>query len=350
MDPSSQILLSQLPVDGRALWLADENQLANLPRLQLFASQLHLLSNRFNLTQQAQALGLTAHFSDWLLAEPAAYQHVFLRICKEKPTNFHLLNSALDWLAPEGTLHLSGAKDEGIKSIAAAAKTLFGSSLRLQKEGSAYWINLSKSSSPAATRLDTQRYQQLRPIADWRGRPLYSKPGVYGWNKVDVGSALLIEHANTWLSNNSHRIASCLDLGCGYGLLSLAFDSPGIGRRVATDNNAAALQCTAYNAQARGLSLEVLAGDCGDTVEGQFDLVVCNPPFHSGFAVDGDLTQRFLDTAQTRLAPGGTAFFVVNSFIALEQKAASNFRELECLAEAQGFKVFRLARPKSVRQ
>ena len=83
----------------------------------------------------------------------------------------------------------------------------------------------------------------------------------------------------------------------------------------------------------------MVAADAGDLVQGSFDLLLCNPPFHQGFTVDGTLGNKFLNSANRLLATGGQALFVVNSFIPLEQGAKQYFRRVEVLANNGSFKL-----------
>ena len=79
--------------------------------------------------------------------------------------------------------------------------------------------------------------------------------------------------------------------------------------------------------------------DCAQQLTERFDLVLCNPPFHQGFATSTDLTGRFLEAAAAHLAPGGAAVFVVNQFIGLEARARACFARSAVLRQQDGFKV-----------
>ena len=86
--------------------------------------------------------------------------------------------------------------------------------------------------------------------------------------------------------------------------------------------------------------------DCGKHVEGEFPLVVCNPPFHSGFSVDNDLTDHFLASAADHLTKTGVAIFVTNLHIPLERKASHFFKRTETMISNGHFKLVRLSQPK----
>ena len=187
--------------------------------------------------------------------------------------------------------------------------------------------------------MDDKKYAQIRPIANSDSELIYhTKPGVFGWNKIDQGSLLLIEHLKSLYDEKMppHKI---LDIGCGYGYLSincaLIFNS----FITACDNNAAAVDTCRANFNFHNIDGAVIATNCTDGIADHYDLIVCNPPFHNGFGVESDLTDRFLQGAKQRLAKGGIAVFVVNLHIPLERKAKSSFQQIETIANNQHFKV-----------
>jgi 16S rRNA (guanine1207-N2)-methyltransferase len=143
------------------------------------------------------------------------------------------------------------------------------------------------------------------------------------------------------------KALSVLDLGCGYGFLSVRAIAAGlqIKRLCLTDNNAAALLSAKQNLSQHypGPQCSIVAADCADQVSDKFDLILCNPPFHQGFSVDDSLSDRFLRSAKNRLKPKGQAIFVVNSFISLEKKALGIFDHVQCLINNKQFKVLLLA-------
>ena len=92
---------------------------------------------------------------------------------------------------------------------------------------------------------------------------LYSKPGVYGWKKIDTGSKLLIDTVKPILRNMNTETLSVLDLGCGYGYLTLCLTDLAFRKYLATDNNAAALIAAQRNFAERELTVDLSLDDCG---------------------------------------------------------------------------------------
>ncbi|MFT6913871.1 MAG: 16S rRNA (guanine1207-N2)-methyltransferase [Motiliproteus sp.] len=345
IEQSLQQHLRQHPATLEGLWAVDEN----LPALSEIAPQagLSLLTNRVDLQTRGEALGWTIRCSDFDFSPwaDASLDRVYYRISKEKAVVHHIINQAWRVLKPGGELLLLGARQEGTKTYYDKARKLFGQG-ELDKLGKGDFAGIltrgTQATDDPSLRLDDRDYSQLRPIAD----DFISKPGLFGWDKLDQGSAFLADHlAELWprLSTPQPRV---LDLGCGYGYLAARAHEQGAASVVATDNNAAALLACQANFDRLGISGQVLADNCGASLDERFDLLLCNPPFHQGFALEGELTERFVSTAARLTAFDGVALFVVNQFIPLERKAQGLFAEIDTFADNGSFKLVRLARPK----
>lgn len=328
-----------------SLWCLDEHTLAqpDAERPPVSFETLTIVSNRWDQADRASRAGMHAHFSDFDFSDwaDACLDRVFYRVSKEKPVVHHIINQAGRCLKPGGQLIVCGQKTEGAKTYIEKAAAYLGSPQKARKEGNLYVAQLPRA-EVLGQPLDDSDYTSPRAIFEEDGVQFYSKPGLFGWQKRDKGSALLWKEVAPRLQASG--AATLLDLGCGYGYLGLMTHRLPLQRRVLTDNNAAALTMAAYNAERNGISAEVIGADCGERITDTFDAVLCNPPFHQGFSVSGDLTDRFLRSAHTHLTPSGRAWFVVNRFIPLEQKAQALFAHIEVLADCDGFKVFELRR------
>ena len=113
-------------------------------------------------------------------------------------------------------------------------------------------------------------------------------------------------------------VRRAVDIGCGGGPGALA-----VARRfpdaqvIGADINERALRLTRINAQLAGAEKNVTAINSNllAGVEGQFDLIISNPPYvhdpdertyrHGGGALGAGLSLAIVDTAIERLAPGG---------------------------------------------
>lgn len=334
--------------DVSVLIIADENfpvaALANLPT----SLDVLLITNRFDLAETNRATGINTVFSDFDFSMLSKrFDIIVYHISKERAVCHYIFNHVHSLIDNEGWFIIGGKKNQGIKNYHQKLCKQAGYSGALKKNGDDYFATMRKPATPPKTPLfDDKSYSVVRQVSLREDLRLFSKPGVYGWDKCDKGSQLLIQktlkHCHTRLSDNSH--ISCLDLGCGYGFLShqaISHATFKLSRLVATDNCAGAILCAKKNLSAVEKSLEILvtADDCGSSLTERFDLILCNPPFHQGFENDRQLTHKFLKNAARLLSKHGYAYFVVNSFIPLERLARDYFKNIETLENTAQFKV-----------
>ena len=343
MTPASaaSLLLDALAGAGeRGLLVADEN-CDDFPFARLGATPV--LSNRADIAARARAAGANTHFSDFDFSpwQPGGLDLIACRVAKEKAVVHHLANHAAALLAPGGRLVLVGAKQEGIKTFARTLAVRLGGESHTDKHGALYRAELGRGDNPGAP-LDDRDYDRLRPVFELGGRAVLSKPGLFGWDRIDPGSALLATALDDFLAGFRHPPARLLDLGCGYGYLSLVAAAKGHFAITATDNCAAALLACRGNFAGHGIHGEVVAADAGDALPGPFEAVLCKPPFHQGFQAERGLTEKFLAGARRLLAPKGRALFVVNGFVPLESLAADIFGGIRTLVNDGRFKVVEL--------
>ncbi|GAB3554817.1 methyltransferase [Arthrobacter tumbae] len=147
-------------------------------------------------------------------------------------------------------------------------------------------------------------------------RPLQIRAygATFGGAKLDPGTRFLLQHLH-----NAPAAASAVDLGCGNGTIAayLALSRPTLAV-TATDTSAAAVAATRATAGANGVGGQVavvredgLAGrpDAGD------ELIVLNPPFHSGHTVHAGIALKLFAEAGRTLQPGGELWTVWNSHL-----------------------------------
>jgi len=346
MESSLKLAQNDIAAGKHCIVCLDENS-AGLKALIAGANCLYI-SNRFDIAKNLNSKKTPVSFSDWVIDAEAGSQDLFIfRLSKEKAINHHLLNQALKVLKPDGRLIFSGQKNDGFKTYAKKVSTCLGAS-HTQKNGSHY---IFEGRSPLITDqflLDDSDYGSQQDI----GNGFTSKPGQFGWNKFDQGSELLVNALLQDLATCESTYKSLLDLGCGYGFITkhLAETLTTLQEIIASDNNAAALLSAEVNLAgfvSEDRSVDVIGADCAESIDKTFDIVVCNPPFHQGFDVENQLTDKFLKSARDHLNRKGTAYFVVNSFIGIEKKSKAYFPNCETLVNNKRFKVLKLQKSKT---
>jgi methylase of polypeptide subunit release factors len=107
-----------------------------------------------------------------------------------------------------------------------------------------------------------------------------------------------------------------LDIGCGSGAGGLMVAKQyADATLVLNDINPEALVCSGLNATASGIAAQLALGDSLTAVDGQFDLIMANPPYlvdddartyrHGGERLGRSLSLRMATQSLPRLAPGG---------------------------------------------
>ncbi len=340
----SQMKKTLLNHEENTLWLADENALTAVSQLDSSQQEIAALSNRVDVHDTLTAAGFNSQFNDFNADSfpDNSLQRIFYRVSKEKPLVHRVINLAFNWLKPGGELFICGEKSDGTKTYIDKAGKLFGQKARAQKDGQIYSASISKSNIGNNDHLDDSDYESIRPIGEQKNLLLFSKPGTFGWNKIDRGSEILVDELSRWLPDNIDQL-SLLDLGCGYGYISLMASTFNPASLTATDNNAAALLAIAENSKQAQININIVGADCAQSIEQPVDIILCNPPFHQGFSIDGSLTDKFLRQTKRLLKPGGKALYVVNQFIPLERKATEHFSSVNKLLETDGFKLVELS-------
>lgn len=162
---------------------------------------------------------------------------------------------------------------------------------------------------------------------------LWSQPGVFSWNRIDPGSALLLKH----LPGLSGAGA---DFGCGIGVLARAvLVSPKVTQLTMIDIDRRALDMAKRNIEdARARLVWADARTVADL--SGLDFVVMNPPFHEGATENQALGQSFIRRAALALRNGGTCWLTANRHLPYEAILKPLFRNITLVAEAEGYKIY----------
>lgn len=166
-----------------------------------------------------------------------------------------------------------------------------------------------------------------------------SQAGIFGWDKIDLGSEILAAQIADDLSGKG------ADFGCGYGYLAYATlnKCAQISSLACVDADARALKAAQEN-------LKIFEGKTSfhwadltrdDGVPGSLDWIIMNPPFHAGDKVSVSTGQDFIRTAKNCLKTGGVLWMVANVHLPYEQALKENFSSGQKIFEGGGFKVYR---------
>lgn len=249
-----------------------------------------------------------------------------------------LLAHAAQLAKPDGCIVISAGNDEGGKSHAADLKQLLGEVVEAAKHKCRIaW------GSPA--RLDTQLADQWIAAAGPKRRAdgVWTQAGVFSADGVDPATAMLLAELPAGLKG---RVA---DFGAGAGVIAqhIARHCAGVEALVLYEAEARALAMARRNLADAPIPCEFHWADVTREVEGRFDVVVSNPPFHAtGKAGLPALGQAFIEVAAAHLAPAGELWLVANAHLPYEAALTRSFREVETVRAARNYKVIKATGPR----
>lgn len=184
-----------------------------------------------------------------------------------------------------------------------------------------------------------QRAQTVEFHAGGRDYALAAAAGVFSAQRLDPGTAVLLRKAPL----PGPRGGVFLDLGCGYGPISMVLAGTSAQARVyAVDVNVRALELVRINATALGVTDRITAcgpGEVPDDV--RFDEIWSNPPVRVGKAEMHAVLARWLP----RLAPDGTAWLVVARHLgadSLQEWLAGQGWTVDRYAAQKGYRVLQV--------
>jgi 16S rRNA (guanine1207-N2)-methyltransferase len=135
--------------------------------------------------------------------------------------------------------------------------------------------------------------------------------------------------------------ARVLDLGCGYGVIGIvAAKLATRGHAVLVDADIRATRLAKRNLELNGVTnADVVLGDGAHDLppKSRFDVVVSNPPTHSGREVLDD----FVASAYKVLKPRGQLYLVINRLLSLKREVDEVFGNSETVARSKGYVVVR---------
>ncbi|MFZ0533418.1 MAG: methyltransferase [Anaerolineales bacterium] len=311
------------------LWLTDNNQTA------LDMIQMTLKANNIS----------SANILIDIELPPRLYQKfntVYIQIPKGRQLTRRWLVQAYNALLLEGSLYISGSNNTGIKTMINDAQELFGQGRILAyKKGNRVAQFIKKSVAEL-----TPEWAQTPGIAPgtWVEYSIHlanytfrirSLPGVFSFAHLDEGTKMLLD-ITTILPG-----ANVLDVGCGYGIIGLYAAAKGAGLVHLIDNNLLAVSsCNETLTLNRITNAKVFAGDLLNPIgSNKYDLVLSNPPFHTGHAVDLQIAQALIDQSWQALNPGGQLIIVANRFIRYDHLIKAIFGNVSTLTESGKFHV-----------
>ncbi|NLW89785.1 MAG: class I SAM-dependent methyltransferase [Clostridiaceae bacterium] len=146
---------------------------------------------------------------------------------------------------------------------------------------------------------------------------------VFSKRHVDFGTRLMLESAITELLARGIGRGRLLDLGCGYGVVGIAMKRVFPAMEVVmTDINERAVALSRENMKLNRCEfVSVIVSDGFSSIEGDFDVILTNPPVRAGKKT----VFSFFDDSYSHLKEGGRLYTVLQK----KQGAPSAYKKLQ---------------------
>ena len=266
---------------------------------------------------------------DLSAATPGTYSNIVMLAPSGTLERRYVLGQALAALSPGGALIVIAPNDRG--------------GARLATELAAFGCVVDETSKSHHRICSVRRPQYLTGVDEVlaAGAPclveaigLWSQPGIFSWDRIDPGSALLAARLP--------QLKGCgADYGCGIGYLArTVLKSNAVERLDLVDIDRRSLEAARRNVVDARAHLHWADVTAGDLALADLDFVVMNPPFHDAGAEDKGLGQAFIRQAATALRTGGVCWLVANRHLPYEAALSGAFSSVRLDHEADGFKIY----------
>jgi len=277
---------------------------------------------------------LRAQFSATYDSPDAPHDVAVVYLQKGSEFNHLVLSIVGHAVGPGMPVFLVGENKAGIRSNAAALKEHVGPIAF--SDAARHCVLYEANATEDRPAVDLSTWEQRFSVqAGARTLSIVSLPGVFSHGRLDEGTAFLLCHLPDDLQGE------VLDFGCGTGVIGAAIKAMNPECEITlVDSNALALESTARTLAANGLSAKsVRPSDVFTSVDGRFDLIVSNPPFHQGVAINYDVVSSFLSACERHLDLGGRLVIVSNKFLPYEGLMAKSLDTVAVVAQDQKYKV-----------
>ncbi|MBH0014198.1 MULTISPECIES: methyltransferase [unclassified Pseudoalteromonas] len=262
------------------------------------------------------------------------YDLVILYYPKSKPELLMALDNIRSAITDDAELLVVGENKSGVKSIEKqlAGKAEFSNKIDSAKHCVLY--SFAEITQHPDFDITTYHKKFVVNVADTEFTAI-SVPGVFNHGSLDMGTKVLLENAPTI------KQGRVLDFGCGAGLIAtfLGLHNPAV-EFVCSDVSALATYATQQTLKLNSIKGEAILSDGLKSITGKFDLIISNPPFHTGIATDYTVAETFLANAKQHLTKVGKLNIVANSFLKYPPILETQFESYQTVFKNNKFAVY----------
>lgn len=319
----SEVLARHLPVfEGKSiLFFGDVRD--DFAQSLTQAKEVHVLTNYFDYAHHRQAVEFSLENAN------QAELGVFYWTKNKQECQFQLLQ----WLSQSSQgqeLLVIGENRAGVRSVEKMLEP-FGN---IAKIDSARRCGLYHFELQNVPNFDCKKFWKSYRLNELE---IFALPAVFSSSELDGGTKLLLStfHKADGLKGN------VLDLGCGAGVIGASLKKmfPKI-KLTMSDIHAMALASSERTLAENQLEGKVVASDVFSHIDGRFDLIISNPPFHDGIDTAYRAVESLILQAKNHLTKGGELRIVANAFLPYPDLLDQAFGSHQLLAKSTKFKVY----------
>ena len=279
----------------------------------------------------------TGQVRSWLNPPTAEYDAVILRIPRYADYLAWLLRWANGALVEDGLLLAGGM----IKHLPDRSVDVFSQAVQTEEVCPARKKARVVACRRGESKLDDWHGAWKGYRLDDAGLRIDALPAVFGREKLDIGTRLMLPHVKTSVTGLPSR-SRVLDLACGNGVVGMyALAARPDLALTFSDVSSQAIASAHQNVIGafRGVRANFEHSDGIAESAGRFDLIVLNPPFHEGGVVGDHIALRLFAQAARHLTPGGRLLVVGNRHLGYHRSLRRFFPHVRQLNASPKFVV-----------
>jgi 16S rRNA (guanine1207-N2)-methyltransferase len=331
--------VSQIILRNAELFRTGHVLLINPPRDSCFDSlatnkrQISVFSQNFGDYNYLTSSGAKTEFG-LIPSLASSAQDIVLILPRERERLGMMLHALSASMNPNSILWLAGDNRAGIKSSAKRLITYFQSISKIDNARHCTLLRASNPTPPGSFNVDSYKKSWLLTYAGTNIN-VVSLPGTFAHGKLDKGTELLLDTLEKVRPGGR-----MLDFACGSGVIGLSLLSLNPESTLTLlDVSAPALESAQHSLAINDMTATVLASDGLSHLEGSFDWIISNPPFHRGIKNDLDIARAFFTGAGKFLTETGKIRLVCNSHLPYASWLKEHFARVESLQADKGFRV-----------